>query len=612
MGMSSSQARLLSLTGRMHDIEYKAQKLEAQKLQMANESAFVYEKYADALNATKSNAIIMGNDGSTTSTSLTADKIYTYNTLQKQYTLKTQDDKTLIPETIHDVYTNTNTLSEFLEHYGLYTDYTQTIHHKDPNPDYENAVDRFDRDHDNWQDAVDAIDEYNRKLAEYNKKLEEWNNILIPEWETKKPDKNDPKYISTSENLGDKFEEAGDYCYDQAVNDNSTSCYKHVLQHIIDYTVGEGYNGAGGNNYSWYDGTNNRYETSTEEFVTVATPGGGCHNSTNNEIFSEVSTQIDDEELYKVAITEGETCDITEASTDGEKLLSKWNPDGTLKSIKQWAIDLYFLCDKYSSKGITKAQVIASVTDFQEGLAGSMNFDLDRYNKDVAKWEGEKPPKPTPPTMPPAPGPEPELDDYIAGLHEFDEYNTTTTHVTFADKSLTQWYINLWYKLEGLDDVQMITETIVHDDGTNQDVEIYSIVDKNKSNTTYSTNDWSGTLENENYIVIDDNYLSDANWVHNLLEAGLIIIQAFSSIDKKFVDTSRAVDTGLETVQDETELKKAEAEYEASMRKIDAKDKRYDVELASLENERNAINTEMDTLKTVIKDNVDRTFKLFG
>ena len=36
MGLSASQARLLSLTARMHDIEYKAQKLEAQKLQMAN------------------------------------------------------------------------------------------------------------------------------------------------------------------------------------------------------------------------------------------------------------------------------------------------------------------------------------------------------------------------------------------------------------------------------------------------------------------------------------------------------------------------------------------------------------------------------------------------
>ena len=34
MGLAASQARLLSLTARMHDIEYKAQKLEAQKLQM--------------------------------------------------------------------------------------------------------------------------------------------------------------------------------------------------------------------------------------------------------------------------------------------------------------------------------------------------------------------------------------------------------------------------------------------------------------------------------------------------------------------------------------------------------------------------------------------------
>ena len=50
MGLSSSQARLLSLTGRMHDIEYKAQHLEAQKLQMANESAHVYKEYENALN----------------------------------------------------------------------------------------------------------------------------------------------------------------------------------------------------------------------------------------------------------------------------------------------------------------------------------------------------------------------------------------------------------------------------------------------------------------------------------------------------------------------------------------------------------------------------------
>src|SRR5574344_1528935 len=53
MGLSSSQARLLSLTSRQHDIEYKAQRLEAQKLQMANESAHVYSDYQNALNQSK-------------------------------------------------------------------------------------------------------------------------------------------------------------------------------------------------------------------------------------------------------------------------------------------------------------------------------------------------------------------------------------------------------------------------------------------------------------------------------------------------------------------------------------------------------------------------------
>ena len=66
MGLSSSQARLLSLTGRMHDIEYKAAKLEAQKLQMANKSRRVYEDYLNALDAAKIQQFFISNNGFTT------------------------------------------------------------------------------------------------------------------------------------------------------------------------------------------------------------------------------------------------------------------------------------------------------------------------------------------------------------------------------------------------------------------------------------------------------------------------------------------------------------------------------------------------------------------
>ena len=77
-------------------------------------------------------------------------------------------------------------------------------------------------------------------------------------------------------------------------------------------------------------------------------------------------------------------------------------------------------------------------------------------------------------------------------------------------------------------------------------------------------------------------------------------------------ETSIATNTGLQEVSDEIELKKAEAKYEADMKRIDMKDRRYDQDLAALDNERNAIKQEMETLKTVAKDNVERTFKLFS
>ena len=99
--------------------------------------------------------------------------------------------------------------------------------------------------------------------------------------------------------------------------------------------------------------------------------------------------------------------------------------------------------------------------------------------------------------------------------------------------------------------------------------------------------------------------------LRNMVEAGFIVFEKPAS-DGTFSEVNIATDTSLQEVSDETELKKAEAKYEADMRKIDAKDKKFDTDLAAMEQERSAIKTEIDTLKSVAKDNVDRTFKLFS
>ena len=107
----------------------------------------------------------------------------------------------------------------------------------------------------------------------------------------------------------------------------------------------------------------------------------------------------------------------------------------------------------------------------------------------------------------------------------------------------------------------------------------------------------------------------------NLINSGMVTIVtkrdngAFATeneFDFADYETSVSTNTGLQEVTDEVNLKKAEAKYEADMKRIDLKDRKYDTDLAALESERNAIKQEMETLKTVAKDNVERTFKLFS
>ena len=52
MGMAASQARLLSITARIHDVEYQAQSIQNAKLQLATQEDRIYTEYNEALNAT--------------------------------------------------------------------------------------------------------------------------------------------------------------------------------------------------------------------------------------------------------------------------------------------------------------------------------------------------------------------------------------------------------------------------------------------------------------------------------------------------------------------------------------------------------------------------------
>ena len=116
------------------------------------------------------------------------------------------------------------------------------------------------------------------------------------------------------------------------------------------------------------------------------------------------------------------------------------------------------------------------------------------------------------------------------------------------------------------------------------------------------------------YVIVDDELATNKDFLNNHLTTNqsILIDWELYSKGEECSETSVATNTFFQEVDDEKELRKAEAKYEADMRQIDMKDRKFDYDLAALDAERNAVKQEMETLKTVAKDNVDRTFKLFG
>lgn len=81
-------------------------------------------------------------------------------------------------------------------------------------------------------------------------------------------------------------------------------------------------------------------------------------------------------------------------------------------------------------------------------------------------------------------------------------------------------------------------------------------------------------------------------------------------------NTGKRVDiftnTSYRTTYDDNEVRKAEANYEAELAKINQKEKMLDFELNNLQTEHNALKAEMDSIKSLIKDNVEKSFNIFS
>ena len=117
MGMSASQARLLSLTARMHDLEFQAQGLQYSKLDLVNLKNDVYDEYLETLDSTKMQMAVLTTDGK-----VYQDLTYTnmvmslVNGIHPMYMLTNDKDQIYLPIQIaKDIEIMPDSLDEFLK-----------------------------------------------------------------------------------------------------------------------------------------------------------------------------------------------------------------------------------------------------------------------------------------------------------------------------------------------------------------------------------------------------------------------------------------------------------------------------------------------------------------
>jgi len=124
------------------------------------------------------------------------------------------------------------------------------------------------------------------------------------------------------------------------------------------------------------------------------------------------------------------------------------------------------------------------------------------------------------------------------------------------------------------------------------------------------------------YKTVPDEVMTDGEWLQEMVENAYAVIRKMTTSEEKdivddkefniFADSSVTTDTSLREMPDTIKLKLAEAKYESENRKIDRKESQLDMQLTKLETERKAITTEFDSVKKVISDNIERSFKTFN
>ena len=131
----------------------------------------------------------------------------------------------------------------------------------------------------------------------------------------------------------------------------------------------------------------------------------------------------------------------------------------------------------------------------------------------------------------------------------------------------------------------------------------------------------SKSLDNESYIFegdtkgtgkVEKNPLKDNYTFEAALRDGTLRLEFYSVTEKAFKSVTISEDNCIQEVEDERAIARAEVKYTQDMAELEKLDKQYDLNLKRLDTEHNALQTEYDSMKSIIDKNIANSFKTFS
>lgn len=119
MGISASQARLLTITARLTSNEYESQQISNAKMRLATQSEQASNEYIAALNIRQLQFVTYDAQGSAVTEDLTANALYQYSDMKNQYALLNSHGQMLVSTLDAKNFEKSSNLTEFLALYGI-------------------------------------------------------------------------------------------------------------------------------------------------------------------------------------------------------------------------------------------------------------------------------------------------------------------------------------------------------------------------------------------------------------------------------------------------------------------------------------------------------------